>query len=308
MDNNTCTNVLAEQIEDNDIIEYYYLGMKSPDVLNKINSLSFTLLKNSKDMPFNAQVKGYLGTKASDESYWLVKPIPKQEVFYHRQCELAYLLDCEMETLASPTIVVKIDEQYYRATKVVANAVQISSYNYVENPYKSIIATDLVNRWLFFDEDRNPNNYMVIHNKKCKPFVVAIDYDKCDLLSEEMKILGEDAKFGWIRKEKTRFLTLLRPEHFDNCTLEDFDRRLELMMGIPVELINKLALDLFRECVENPEEKAGIITQNLIRRREYINSYFRKWFQNKDPEKSKEKENEYANFGQSFLNFYQKKS
>ena len=93
-----------------------------------------------------------------------------------------------MGTLAAPTTLVYIGGKPYRATKVVRSSIQISSYNYLEQPFIDILRADLVNRWLYFDEDRNPNNYLVIHNKANRPFVVAIDYDKADLESEVMEL------------------------------------------------------------------------------------------------------------------------
>ena len=174
-------------------------------------------------------------------------------------------------------------------------------------PFKLALANDLINRWLFFDEDRNPNNYMVVHEASGKPHIVAIDYNKADLHTESMKITGESKKFGWHRKEKTRFLTLLKPEHFQQFNICDFETRLNTLMSIDRCLLKGICARVF-DCdmidLHDIEATAELVTNNLIKRREYINGYFRRWFKPGDDHREKRHEDRYAGLGKSFLDYY----
>ncbi len=185
---------------------------------------------------------------------------------------------------------------------------QIGSYNYLEEPFKKILANDLINRWLFFDEDRNPNNYLVLHDIDSKKYVIVIDYNKADLLIRGMKISGNNQKFGWQRKEQTRFLTLLKPENFSNMCIDDFEERLSALINIEPERIMEICRKAYSFFTE-PEQKetAKLITANLLERRTYINDYFRKWFKPRDIEQQKQEDQRYQGLGQSFLDYYKKK-
>ena len=299
---------LAEQLADPELIRYFYLTFAPKELVHHIDELQLSLTESQDMVPFNAQVKGYFGALDSEGDPWIVKPVtdPK-ELLYHRLCTLAYVLDHWMGTLAAPTTVFKIKGSYYRATKVIQKAMQISSYNYLEQPFIGILRADLINRWWFFDEDRNPNNYLVIHNAKNKPFICAIDYDKADLASTEMKITGNPEKFGWFRKEKTRFLTLLRPDHFEGLSIESFEERLQAMMSIPEPELYEIALQLFIGYTEKPEEMAMQIKKNMVERRNYINSYFRSMFKTASETKSTSHDDDYSMLGASFMAMHRDK-
>ena len=299
---------LAVEIGDPELVHYFYLDMATLDLVGRLDGLSMRLTETQDAVPFNAQVKGYFGGEDEEGHPWILKPAAdSKEILYHRLCGLAYLLDHRMGTLAAPTTLVRIGGKPYRAIKVVRNAIQISSYNYLEQPFVDIFRADLVNRWLYFDEDRNPNNYLVIHNAANRPFVVAIDYDKADLEAERMKITGIPDKFGWQRSEKTRFLTLLRPEHFQSVPLCVFEPRLLALSAIPESEIRSLARRLLAGCVENSEEYAEKIAANLIARRAYIDDYFRKMFKSASETKDISHNDDYSAFGQSFLDMYKDK-
>ena len=75
----------------------------------------------------------------------------------------------------------------------------------------------------------------MVRNRKEKPFVVVIDYDKADLASENMKITGDPDKFGWFRTEKTRFLSPLRPPNFEGVPIDVFENRLKEMASLTRE-------------------------------------------------------------------------
>jgi len=298
---------LAADAGDAELIRYFYLSMKTETVVDKLNKLELTLSTCQDDVPFNAQVKSYYGACDQDGDPWIVKPVANaDEMFYHRACSMAYLLDHRTGTFAAPTTAVLIGGKRFRVTKVVPHSVQISSYNYMEAPFINILRADLVNRWLFFDEDRNPNNYLVIHNSKNRKFVVAIDYDKADLLSETMKITGMPEKFGWLRAEKTRFLTLLRPENFDGLSIDEFDARLAAFAAITMKEMVSLAQKAFEGYCADPEAMATKISGNLMRRREYIDTYFRNMFKSGAETISNSQQTDYSAFGQSFMDMHNK--
>lgn len=298
-------NLLAK-VHDEKLIDYFYLRQEPDQMVDTVEGLRFSRTNNHYDIPFNAAVKGYHGAVDDQGHQWIIKPLAnEQEAWYHRVCQVVHYLDFEMRTLSAPTMVLEIDGHKFRGTKVVPNAIQISSYNYLEEPYKSVLVSDLVNRWMHFDEDRNPNNYMVTQNSKGFPLIVAIDFDKSDLESQEMKITGTDDKFGWIRHEKNRYLTLFKPENFSNLTIAIFEARLRRMTGIDLARLEKVCARLFQGYCADPAAKAALIAGNVARRREYIDGYFRTWFKEGAPD-AQAKENEaYAGFGATFLKMYQ---
>lgn len=297
---------LLNYVYDQNLIEYYYLHLSVEEVLDKFNNLRFKILGDKESIPFNAKVKGYIGAVDNENDKWIIKEINKNDLFYYKLCELAYLLDFEFLTLAAPTLVLEINDKFYRGSKIVQNAVQIGSYNYLEKQFKKIIACDLINRWLYFDEDRNPNNYMVIHNSRNTPLILVIDYDKVDLETTTMKIKGDDEKFGWVRKEKTRFLTLLKPSNFENFYLEDFSERLTLMTNLDTEKLRNICLNLFRGIIRDPVRKTDLIINNFKFRREYINTYFRKWFNWCDTDSVEKEKKKYSGLGKSFVKIFDK--
>lgn len=299
-------NRLLNYVYDKELIEYYYLNLTLEELFDKMHTLKFTLSTDKNIVPFNAQLRDYQAAIDSENNKWLVKKVEKSELFDHALFEVAYYIDFLMQTLASPTMLANIDGVYYRATKLVLNAMQIGSYNYMENPFKKVLSNDLINRWLFFDEDRNPNNYMVIHNSKKEPLIVAIDYNKADLKSTEMKITGNEDKFGWFRHEKTRFLTLLKPENFEKFTIDNFEHRLTLMMNIDLNRLRNIVIKLLQPIFEDYESKTDLVISNIKNRREYINNYFRRFFTEKIENKN-DSNNDYSGLGKAFLKIYKEK-
>lgn len=297
-------------MKDKKMRDYLYLDFSIDELINKMLNLNFTEIGKDEDVPFTASMRGYKGAKDEDGCSWLIKEIDEEEVFDHKLQEIAYYIDFLLNTLAAPNILKEIDGKYYRITKNVKSAMQISSYNYVEEPFKNTLANDLINRWLFFDEDRNPNNYLVYHDTDDFPHIIAIDYNKADLAAEKMKITGREDRFGWNRLEKTRFLTLLQPDHFDNLSIETFEDRLQALENLSKELLKYIA----EKAVSNCPDKAvcgnkiiEIVPKNITARKDYINKYFRHWFHIEDKTKSKEEDDRYSGFGQSFLDYYKGK-
>lgn len=299
---------LAARLADPDLVHYFYLDLDEKALLARLDNLTLTLTPKSDEAPFNALVKGYLAAADEEGHAWIVKPVASaEEALYHRICTLVYLLDHHTGTLSAPLVLTKINGVPYRATKVVRKGVQISSYNYLEKPFIDYIRQDLVNRWIYFDEDRNPNNYIVIQNSKRADFLVAIDFDKADLTTSKMKITGDPEKFGWFRTEKTRFLTLLRPEHFENQPIELFDVRLKAFSSLDRETLLDLALQLCRGWSKDPDGQAAILADNLLERIRYVDEYFRRWFKPETEIKSSGHEEDYSAFGKSFLQMYSNK-
>lgn len=295
-------------IKNEKIRQNIYLDLSINALIEKMGALQLTDICESKDMPFFAQVRGYLGAKDLEGGIWLVRKVTEEEAKEHKAQEIAYYIDFMLGTLAAPTILLVQNGVFYRATKTIKSAMQIGSYNYLEEPFKKILANDLINRWLFFDEDRNPNNYLVVHDIDSKKYVIVIDYNKADLLTREMKISGNDQKFGWQRKEQTRFLTLLKPENFSNMCIDDFEERLSALMNIGPERIMEICRRAYSFFTgPGREETVKLITANLLKRRTYINDYFRKWFKSRDIEQQKQEDQKYAGLGQSFLDYYKKK-
>ena len=293
---------LAAEIGDDDITDYFYLRLGAEEVFDRLERLKVELSESQDAVPFNAQVKGYFGAVDEDGHPWILKPaVDPKEILYHRICTLSYLLDHFVGTLSAPTTVFKIDGKYWRATKVVRHAMQISSYDYLDEPFINWLRADLVNRWVSFDEDRNPNNYLVIHNKATKPFLVAIDFDKADFTATQMKITGNPDKFGWHRTEKTRFLTLLRPENFAGVPLETFESRLSSLMAIPEEALARMSQRLVEGWTEDSSALAATLVSNLVARRNYVNDYFRTMFKPASETVSINNEDDYSMFGASFV-------
>jgi hypothetical protein len=298
---------LLTAVHDESFIKSLYLDLDVDQLIEKMHSMELLDIGDKSEVPFTAEIRGYTGARDKEGEYWLVKKIPDGELVHHKIQEIAFYLDFEMNTIAAPSVMVKQGDIFYRATKIIRKAMQIGSYNYLEKPFIKTLAKDLVNRWLFFDEDRNPNNYLVFHNSKNVPFVIAIDYNKVDLETPGMKISGTDDAFGWYREEKTRFLTLLKPSNFERLSIEDFEGRLTEMLMIPADKLRRICLKTFENDIENPEKLATTIVTNIVDRRNYINEYFRKWFKKRDVKQEKEEDDRYSGLGKSFLDYYKDK-
>jgi hypothetical protein len=301
---------LFPRVQDPAIRSYLYLDLTLEELITHLTGLELGEVGDNRDVPFTASVRGYRGAVDTSGDSWLVKPIVAQELVDHLFQEAAYYIDFALGTVAAPNLVKTIGGESFRVTKNIRNALQISSYDYFNEPFKGALANDLINRWLFFDEDRNPNNYLVLHDSDRSPCVVVIDYNKADLRSTEMKITGNAEKFGWHRLEKTRFLTLLKPENFDNLSIEVFEDRLQALAGLTEELIGGIGRATFRA----PDVPAGetaaladLLTSNILARGSYIEAYFRRWFKVRDERVQQAEDERYGGFGQSFLDYYKGK-
>ncbi|MCF7928086.1 MAG: hypothetical protein K9L68_03855 [Spirochaetales bacterium] len=301
--------LIADTIKDQTVRDYFYLDLSLNELIDKMCNLQLQNIGDDKLAPFWAKVRGYTAGMDNEGNSWLIKEIPPEEGPAHKTQEIAFYMDFLLKTPAAPTVLLQHGDTIYRATKQITNAMQIGSYNYLQEPFIKMLANDLINRWLFFDEDRNPNNYLVKHDTDGEPFIIVIDYNKADLETEDMKIFGLEDRFGWHREEKTRFLTLLKPENFEGLSIEDFEQRLSLMTSIEESTILEMCRSVF-SCgiIEDTDGTAQKITRNLLNRIDYLDTYFRKWFKKRNTQKEKEVDDRYSGLGQSFLDYYKRKT
>jgi hypothetical protein len=302
--------LISDTIQDQNIRDYFYLDLSIDQLIDKMNKIELKDIGNDELIPFWAKVRGYTGGVDKNGDTWLIKAIPQENGASHKIQEIAYYIDFILKTPSAPTTVLQQNGIIYRATKQALNAMQLGSYNYLQKPFIKMLANDLLNRWLFFDEDRNPNNYLVKYDNDNEPFIIAIDYNKADLETKEMKILGLENRFGWNREEKTRFLTLLKPENFDSLCIEDFEQRLLLMTALDESKIIDISTKVFSYSglIDDHRATAKMISDNLIKRINYLDHYFRKWFKKRDETQEKEADDRYAGLGQSFVDYYKNKT
>jgi hypothetical protein len=169
-----------------------------------MDGLRVELTESQDDVPFNAQVKSYFGAKDDDGHPWILKPAASpEEVLYHRMCAMVYLMDHETGTLAAPTTVFHVGGKPYAheggAQRHADFLLRLPAGSFID-----ILRADLVNRWIYCDEDRNPNNYLVINNSQTRPFVAAHRLRQGGSHDRGDENNGKPGKFGWHRLEKTR--------------------------------------------------------------------------------------------------------
>ena len=210
----------------------------------------------------------------SPDSKWLVKPIRGDDQIETEMAMIVYFIDIFTQSLSVPAILTKIDGTLYRATKMIMKAEQLSGANYTVYPeLQEQLLLDMINRWIYCDEDRNPNNYLIRYNSKNQNLILAIDFGNCDLLAEEIKIKGLAKEFGWQRKEKTRYLTPLKSEHFLKYGMDFYEMRFRYFEKLTDDFLMTLGLKALRFETEK-ERYAQIITKNILRRIGYVHKYF----------------------------------
>ena len=132
---------------------------------------------------------------------------------------------------------------------------------------------DLVNRWIYCDEDRNPNNYMIRYNSRGDQIIIAIDFSNVDLVHPGPKITGNAKSFGWERIEKTRYLTPLKIEHFLGYDMRFFDMRFDGFRKVG----KKMLLDLCKACLRFHPDRVKLsktVSENILLRIQYVYEYF----------------------------------
>jgi hypothetical protein len=266
----------------------------------------FLAIDRSMKVPFFAEVRDYVGAeeRADPRAHWIVKSISAEDALGPAMGAICFFLDFFTRTISAPTIVTRIDGALYKATRIITRAEQLTGANYTDiRQLKEQLVLDLVNRWIYGDEDRNPNNYMIRYNSRNDQVIIAIDFSNVDLLHPGTKITGNPKSFGWQRMEKTRYLTPLKVEHFQGYDMRFFDMRFDGFQ----KLGKKTLLDLCKACLRFQPDRAKLaksVADNILVRIDYVWSYFSTMF----PRESKpEKEDKYSAMGETFTRIYKEK-
>ena len=284
-------------VHDADLIELLNFNTTFEQLLESYSGENFLKLDDRMQIPFFAEIRDYKGATEvqSPKNQWLVKPIQGKDIVESGMAMMAYFIDFFTQTLSVPIIVTKIDNVLYKATKMIMRAEQLSGANYTVYPelYEQLLL-DIINRWITYDEDRNPNNYLIRYNSKNQNLILAIDFGNCDLIFGEMKIKGLMKQFGWQRTEKTRYLTPLKTELFLKYPMEFYNMRFNVFRKLTHEKLTKLATKALRFDPDK-ERNIKIIPANILRRVKYVHGYF-----NSKIPKEVEKKKGHDSMGNSF--------
>jgi hypothetical protein len=266
----------------------------------------FLAINASMKVPFFAEVRDYVGAaeRADPTAHWIVKRIEEEDALAAAMGAICFFLDFFTHTISAPTVVTRIAGVLYKATRVITKAEQLTGANYTDiRQLREQLVLDLVNRWIYCDEDRNPNNYMIRYNSRNDQIIIAIDFSNVDLLHPGPKITGNPKTFGWERIEKTRYLTPLKMEHFQGYDMRFFDMRFDGFRKVT----KKVLLDLCKGCLRFHPDRvklAKTVADNILLRIDYVDDYFRGKF---PKELASEKEDKYSEMGQTFTKIYKEK-
>lgn len=280
---------LFSQIHDQTIKDIFSTDIPLDTLLEDLSQEDILVPSQKAQVPFFASIRDYTGAYYDNDpdNLWIIKPLAEEELCQARLGMFAYFLNHFTGTISAPSIVAKINNKYYRASKIIQRTEQLSGAPYQENQQLTAQLTlDLINSWIYFDEDRNPNNYLIYYNSNNIPVVIAIDFSNIDLLTDKMKIKGRDDIFGWERKEKTRYLTPLKNEQFYELSFDFFKTRLDKFKQIDEAILKNIGKAIFSDDYDTSgKELVEQISTNILSRIEYVYSYFESWFN--DPEKLK---------------------
>jgi hypothetical protein len=266
----------------------------------------FLAIDRSMKVPFFAEVRDYVGAveRADPRGQWIVKPITVEDALGPAMGAICFFLDFFTSTISAPSIVTRIEGSLYKATRIITRAEQLTGANYTDiRQLKEQLLLDLVNRWIYGDEDRNPNNYLIRYNSRNDQIIIAIDFSNVDLLHPGTKITGNPKSFGWQRMEKTRYLTPLKVEHFQGYDMRFFDMRFDGFR----KLGKKMLLDMCKACLRFQPDRlklAKTVAENILARVEYVHGYFSSMFPR---EAQVEKEDKYGAMGETFAKIYKDK-
>ncbi|MGA2480073.1 MAG: hypothetical protein ABSG63_15080 [Spirochaetia bacterium] len=266
----------------------------------------FLVIDMSMKVPFFAEVRDYVGAveRADTGAHWIVKQIGEQDALGPAMGAICFFLDFFTRTISAPAVVTRIDGKLYKATRIINKAEQLTGANYTDiAQLKEQLLLDLVNRWIYCDEDRNPNNYLIRYNSRGDQIIIAIDFSNVDLLHPGQKITGNPKSFGWARIEKTRYLTPLKVEHFLGYDMKFFNMRFDGFLKVG----KKMLLDLCKGCLRFHPDRvklARTVSDNLLARIEYVHEYFTGKF---PPEAAAETNEKYRDMGQTFTKIYKEK-
>jgi hypothetical protein len=293
-------------LHDKDLISLLCADRSYPELRERFLGDDFLTLDPEIKIPFFAEVRDYVGACERDSPHlrWMVKEVSEEDSLGAAMGSICFFLDFFTESISAPAVVTRIEGKSFKATKIITKAEQLTGANYTEIPQlKEQLLLDLVNRWIYCDEDRNPNNYMIHYTTRGDSVVIAIDFSNVDLLFPGTKIKGRAESFGWERMEKTRYLTPLKAEHFHGYDMEFFDMRFDAFARVG----RKMLLELCKGCLRFQPRHATLartVTDNLLKRIEYVHTYFSSQFPKvaQSPEKEK-----YRDMGNTFRNIYKEK-
>ena len=288
-------------VHDEELLKLLCYDKTSDELFEIFAKDDFLKIDAGTKIPFFAEIRDYRGAveTGSPESQWLVKPIKGRDVIESEMAMISFFIDLFTHTLSVPVIVTKIDNVLYKATKLINKAEQLSGSNYTVYPELiEQLLLDMINRWITYDEDRNPNNYLIKYNSKNQNLVLAIDFGNCDLLYKDIKIKGLAKGFGWQRKEKTRYLTPLKAENFMSYGMDFYNLRFDYFNKLDSKTLFSICKKALRFDPDK-DQYAKTITNNILRRTNYVYKYFSA----KLPE-SVEKNKEYSAMGKSFAQMY----
>ncbi|WP_053228406.1 hypothetical protein [Spirochaeta cellobiosiphila] len=278
--------------------------------LEKFSTDDFLEPDEYMDIPFFATTRDYIGAyeKEDPNAKWIIKKIPKEEARQFQFGEICYFLNYFTGNTAAPSLVTKLGGEYYRASKIMIRTEQLSGAPYLEQKVmRDQLALDLINSWVTFDEDRNPNNYLIYYTPGNFPIIITIDFSNVDLMDTKMKIKGTKDTFGWERPGKTRYMTPLKTELFYTYSWDFFKKRFDAFDSIQKKDLEKICNHVFKDVPKGERTKlADTITANIMKRRDYIRDYFYSWYGDEKIKTLQERSvhemrEEYGIMGSSFL-------
>lgn len=294
-------------VKDKELRKTLCLDLSFDTLLEGLTRHNIFTIDPSIKVPFFADIRGYTGAIESEtDECWIVKPVRRNEILNTAVGGIIYFIDRYCGTLSAPTILARIDEKLYRATKIITRAEQLSGANYTaETALKEQLLLDIINRWIYADEDRNPNNYMIRldFENHCFPLVIPIDFGNADLTGKTEKIVGRPKKFGWIRREKTQYLTPLKMGSFVKYDMRFYEQRFKFFMKLDAELLGRICKGVFNLCPElnDTESLTETIVGNVLSRIDYVYAYFKNQIPGKLENINVEK---YAEMGHAFSKYY----
>jgi hypothetical protein len=295
----------ARFVHDAGLAAMLYIDRSFDELFDMLLRDDFLKIDPSIKVPFFALTRDYMGASLTDnpEDVWIVKPLKENEIVCTEMATICFFIDFYTGTLSAPIVITRIDGVIHKATKLIDRAEQLSGANYTEHrQLREQLLLDVINRWIYFDEDRNPNNYMVLYNSRNDEIVVAIDFLNVDLLSTEMKVRGMDDRFGWERQEKTRYLTPLKTENFLDYNMDFYDIRFSRFRTLDRERMKETCRAILRYN-QARDNLSNLIAENLLARIEYLRDYFETHLRMKSDGKGKKKD-KYREMGATFNRLY----
>jgi hypothetical protein len=294
-----------EFVYDRDIKDILELEKPADQLLELCIADDFLRIDQTMKIPFFAEIRNYIGARERNnpESKWIVKKVDETGVRQSEMAMICFFVDFMTRTLSAPSVVTRIDGQMFKATRIIPKSEQLSGANYTDMPQlKEQLMLDLINRWIYCDEDRNPNNYLIKYNSRDSQIVIAIDFQNVDLMYEGIKIEGIADQFGWARLEKTRYLTPLKVENFLIYDMAFFNMRFDHFRKLDRPGLIGLCDSILRYNPDRSKEAARI-ADNLMRRIDYVHAYFSKNFPLNRPHND---EGKHSKMGKAFNTLYDK--